>query len=94
VKRGMNVVVLQGNVGPEDSIEYGQSKKGGETCSFMVANDDRGGFTTWVRVNAGGGLVPICRSYLETGRRIVVKGSLMNRSGGTLEVLAEELIFE
>jgi single-stranded DNA-binding protein len=94
VKRGINVVVIQGNVGPEDSIQYTTNKKNREACVFALANDDRGGFTTWVRVNVGGGLVPICRDYLTTGRRIVVKGSLINRSGGAVEVLAEELIFE
>jgi single-stranded DNA-binding protein len=90
MSRGINVVVLAGNVG---DCSESQSTKGDPAWTFSLAVEDRGGFATWVRVNAYSGLVQICRGRMEKGQFVIVRGELINRSGGLVEVRAEEVIW-
>lgn len=96
--RGVNKVVISGNVG--DRITYGSTTSGVPACSFSIAsdrNDGREVITAWVRVNVyGEELVRDCREKLVRGVYMVVDGELMNREGkaGELtEVRAQELVF-
>lgn len=84
-------MVQAGNVG--EASKGRLSKKGEPVVEFTLAVEDRGGFTTWVKVNAYGGLVPICEGRMVSGDYVVVRGELINKSGGVLEVRAEEVIW-
>lgn len=75
--RGLNVVVLSGNVG---SIKFDKTReRNDEVCTFMLAIEKSKGLVTWVRVNVYGGMVTDCRNYLSKGKRVEVVGELMNR---------------
>jgi len=96
--RGVNKVVISGNVG--DRITYGKTGSGTPACSFSVASDRKDGkeiITAWVRVNVyGEDLVHDCQEKLGKGIYVVVDGELMNRDGkvGELtEVRAREIVF-
>jgi single-stranded DNA-binding protein len=96
--RGINRVVLSGNVG--DRVVYGTTRMGTQACSFSMASDRHDGddvVTAWVRINLyGDDLVRICREKLTKGMYVIVEGELMNRDGtvGELtEVRAREVVF-
>jgi single-stranded DNA-binding protein len=96
--RGVNKVVISGNVG--DRTTYGKTGSGVPCCSFSVASDRKDGreiITAWVRVNVyGDELVGDCKERLEKGVYCIVDGELMNRDGkvGELtELRARGIVF-
>lgn len=96
--RGVNKVVISGNVG--DRITHGKTGSGVPACSFSVASDRKDGrdtITAWVRVNVyGEELVRDCKERLEKGIYAIIDGELMNRDGkvGELtEVRARSIVF-
>lgn len=95
--RGVNKVVISGNVG--DRISFQETGAGVPACSFRIASDRHtadGSITAWVKVNVYDGLVKICKTKLKKGGYVIVEGELMNRDGqlGELtEVRAKDIVF-
>lgn len=78
--RGLNVVVLSGNVG---DFEFDENPNTGEDyCNFLLAVEKGRSDVTWVHVNVFGGNVGSCRKFLSKGSRVEIQGELMNRYAG------------
>ncbi|HLT46850.1 MAG TPA: single-stranded DNA-binding protein [Rubricoccaceae bacterium] len=83
--RGVNKVILVGNLGADPELRYTGS--GTAVCNFNVATNesykDRDGNlvekTEWHRVVAWDRLAEICAEYLKKGRQVYIEGSLQTR---------------
>ena len=81
--RGVNKVILVGNLGKDPETRY--TANGGAITSFSIAtseswkdkqtgeNQER---TEWHRIKAFGRLAEICGEYLRKGRQVYIEGSL------------------
>ena len=84
--RGINKVILIGNLGADPEMKY--TAGGTAICKFRLATNetfkDRDGNqqerTEWHRVVAWGKLAEICGQYLSKGRTVYVEGSLRTSS--------------
>ena len=84
--RGVNKVILIGNLGRDPEIRYTTS--GQAVANFTLATTEghtnkegeRQEYTEWHRVVAWGRLAEICGEYLTKGKMIYVEGSLRTRS--------------
>ncbi|HXG30788.1 MAG TPA: single-stranded DNA-binding protein [Thermodesulfobacteriota bacterium] len=84
--RGVNKVILIGNLGRDPEIRYTTS--GQAVANFTLATTDvRTGkdgekveSTEWHRIVAWGRLAEICGEYLSKGKMVYVEGSLRTRS--------------
>lgn len=84
--RGINKVILIGNLGRDPEIRYTTS--GQAVANFTMAttegrtskDGDKQEYTEWHRVVAWGRLAEICGEYLTKGKMIYVEGSLRTRS--------------
>lgn len=84
--RGVNKVILVGNLGADPEMKYTPS--GTPICTFRMATSesfkDREGNqqerTEWHRVVAWSKLAEICGQYLSKGRQVYIEGSLRTRS--------------
>ena len=84
--RGVNKVILVGNLGRDPEMKY--TAGGTALCKFSVAtsevfNDREGNQqerTEWHNIVAWGKLGEICGQYLSKGRQVYVEGSLRTRS--------------
>lgn len=84
--RGINKVILVGNLGADPEMKYTAS--GTPLCNFRLATsetfNDRDGNpqerTEWHRIVAWGKLGEICGQYLSKGRQVYVEGSIRTRS--------------
>lgn len=74
--KGVNVVVLSGNVG---SVQFGVTGNDEEVCTFTLAVEKSRDLVSWARVNVFGGNVVSCRRFLDKGVPVIVQGELMNR---------------
>lgn len=80
--RGINKVILIGNLGADPELKY--TAAGTAVCKFRIATSetfkDRDGNqqerTEWHRITAWGKLAEICGQYLSKGRQVYVEGSL------------------
>ena len=83
--RGINKVILVGNLGGDPELRYTGS--GTAVCNFSVATTesykDRDGNqvenTEWHRVVAWARLAEICGEYLSKGRQVYIEGQLQTR---------------
>ena len=83
--RGINKVILVGNLGSDPEIRYTGS--GTAVCNFSLATSesykDRDGNqvenTEWHRVVAWARLAEICGEYLKKGRQVYIEGQLQTR---------------
>lgn len=83
--RGINKVILVGNLGSDPELRYTGS--GTAVCNFSVATTesykDRDGNqvenTEWHRVVAWARLAEICGEYLSKGRQVYIEGQLQTR---------------
>jgi single-strand DNA-binding protein len=85
--RGVNKVILVGNLGKDPEVKYLPS---GETlCNFSVATSEtwkdkvtgeQKELTEWHRVTAFGKLAQIMGEYLRKGSKVYIEGSLRTRS--------------
>jgi len=99
MSRGINKVVISGNVGA--GIKYHQTTKGTPSCSFQLASDRHAHgdvLTAWVKINMyGEGLIHACKPRLRTGSYVIIEGELMNRNSrefkDLVEVRAREIVF-
>lgn len=81
--RGVNKVIIVGNLGNDPEVRYTQG--GGAVCTISVATSeqwtdkqsgDRQERTEWHRVKFFGRLAEIAGEYLKKGRQVYVEGSL------------------
>lgn len=105
--RGVNKVILIGNLGQEPELRYTGS--GTAVCNMRLATNesytDRDGNevdkTEWHNVVAWGRLGEVCNEYLDKGSQVYFEGSLQTRSWEdqddntryTTEVKAREMMF-
>ena len=83
--RGVNKVILIGNLGSDPEIRYTGS--GTAVCNFSLATSesykDRDGNqvenTEWHRIVAWARLAEICGEYLKKGRQVYIEGQLQTR---------------
>ena len=83
--RGVNKVILVGNLGSDPELRYTGS--GTAVCNFSLATTesykDRDGNqvenTEWHRVVAWARLAEICGEYLKKGRQVYIEGQLQTR---------------
>lgn len=84
--RGINKVILIGNLGADPEMKYTPS--GTALCKFSLATTDRykdreGQFqekTEWHRVVAWEKLAEICGQYLSKGKQVYIEGRLQTRN--------------
>ena len=105
--RGVNKVILIGNLGQEPELRYTGS--GTAVCNMRLATNEsytnRDGEevqkTEWHNVVAWGRLGEVCNEYLDKGSQVYFEGSLQTRSWEdrdgntryTTEVKAREMMF-
>lgn len=85
-RRGVNKVILIGNVGSDPELRYTNSGTG--VANFSVATNeswnDKSGEkqeqTEWHRIVAWGRLGEICNQYLKKGSKVYIEGRLQTRS--------------
>ena len=104
--RGINKVILIGNLGRDPEMRYTQSQQA--VANFSVATSDswtdrntneRRERTEWHRVVCFRRLAEICGEYLHKGSKVYIEGSLQTRSWEgqdgqtryTTEVVAREM---
>ena len=83
--RGVNKVILIGNLGSDPELRYTGS--GTAVCNFSLATSesykDRDGNqvenTEWHRIVAWARLAEICGEYLSKGRQVYIEGQLQTR---------------
>lgn len=106
MSRGLNKVIMIGNLGGDPEMRYTPSGK--PLTKFRVAtnrswtdNDgQRHTETEWFNVVAWGKLAEICNQYLTKGQQVYVEGRLHTRNWQdaegnnrtTVEVIAKEMI--
>jgi len=84
--RGLNKVMVIGNLGRDPEMRYMPSGK--PVVSFSVATSrswtnsegERREETEWFNVVAWGNLAEICKQYLRKGQQVYVEGRLQTRS--------------
>jgi single-strand DNA-binding protein len=84
--RGLNKVMVIGNVGRDPEMRYVPSGK--PVTSFSVATSrswtssegDRREETEWFNVIAWGDLAEICKQHLRKGQQVYIEGRLQTRS--------------
>ena len=104
--RGLNKVMLIGNLGRDPEMRYTPSGKAvtsfslASSRSWVTSNGERREATEWFNVVTWGNLAEICNQYLQKGSRVYVEGRLQTRrwenAEGQLcsrtEVVANEMI--
>ncbi len=86
MSRGVNKVILVGNVGQDPELKYTNSQTAVCTVrlatndSYKDANGDLVEKTEWHSVVAWGRLAEICGEYLKKGSQVYFEGSLQTRS--------------
>ncbi len=104
--RGVNKVILVGNLGRDPEVRY--IKDGTAVANLRLAtsetwndqNGQRQERTEWHRVVAWGKLAEIAKEYMSKGRQIYVEGKLQTRSWDdregnkryTTEVKADQIV--
>ena len=86
MSRGINKVILIGNLGSDPEIKI--SASGSTIANFTLATNERWKNsegvqqeqTEWHRVVAFGRLAEICGEYLHKGRQVYIEGRLQTRS--------------
>ena len=106
MSRGVNKVILVGNLGQKPDMKYTQSNTAVANLSLATSESwkdkDSGDLKTkteWHRVVYFGKLAEIAEQYLDKGSKIYVEGKLQTRKGQdqvgndryTTEVLGQEL---
>jgi single-strand DNA-binding protein len=104
--RGVNKVILVGNLGRDPEIRYTRDGTAvanlnlATTDSWNDANGQKQERTEWHRVVAWGKLAEIAKEYLAKGRQIYIEGRLQTRSWDdkdgnkryTTEVRADQML--
>jgi single-strand DNA-binding protein len=83
--RGLNKVIIIGNVGRDPEIRYTPSGRPvtsfsvATTRSWVSADGERREETEWFNVVAWGTLAEICKQHLTRGQQVYVEGRLQTR---------------
>ena len=84
--RGVNKVILIGNLGKDPEVRYtpsGQAVANFSLATTEVGSSKDGGkqeYTEWHRIVAWGRLAEICGEYLTKGKSVYIEGALRTRS--------------
>jgi len=84
--RGLNKVMLIGNLGRDPEMRYTPSGKPVTSFSlatsrnWVSADGERHDETEWFNVIAWGNLAEICNQHLSKGQKVYVEGRLQTRS--------------
>jgi len=84
--RGLNKVMVIGNLGRDPEMRYTPSGKPvthftvATSRSWVTSDGERREATEWFNVVAWGNLAEICNQYLRKGSRVYVEGHLQTRS--------------
>jgi single-strand DNA-binding protein len=106
VSRGLNKVLLIGNLGRDPEIRHTAGGKPvtsfsvGVTRTWSEADGQRHVQTEWFQIVAWGGLAEVCAQHLHKGDRVYIEGRLQSRewqdAAGkeqrSTEVVAREMI--
>jgi single-strand DNA-binding protein len=104
--RGLNKVMIIGNLGRDPEMRYTPSGRPvttfsvASTRSWVASDGERHEETEWFNIVCWGSLAEICNQYLQKGRQVYIEGRLQSRrwedSEGrkhfTTEVVAQEMI--
>ncbi|OGG45846.1 MAG: single-stranded DNA-binding protein [Candidatus Handelsmanbacteria bacterium RIFCSPLOWO2_12_FULL_64_10] len=85
-RRGINKVILIGNLGADPELKYTPS--GSAVSNFTLATNEswvdgkgeRQEKTEWHRIVVWGKLAEICNEYLKKGSKVYIEGRLQTRS--------------
>jgi single-strand DNA-binding protein len=86
MSRGLNKVMIIGNLGRDPEIRYTTGGKPVTTFSvatsrsWVTSDGDRREATEWFNVVAWGNLAEICNQYLRKASRVYVDGHLQTRN--------------
>jgi single-strand DNA-binding protein len=84
--RGLNKVLLIGNLGRDPEMRYTPNGKPvtsfslAATRNWVSADGERHDETEWFNVVAWGNLAEICNQHLNKGQKVYVEGRLQTRS--------------
>ena len=84
--RGLNKVMLIGNLGRDPEMRYTPSGKPvtsfslASSRSWVSSNGERREETEWFNVVAWGNLAEICNQHLARGQQVYIEGRLQTRS--------------
>ena len=106
MSRGLNKVMIIGNLGQDPEMRYTPSGKPltkfqmAANRSWTSSDGDKKTETEWFTVVAWGKLAEICNQYLSKGKQVYIEGRLHTRhwkdeegiSRSTVEVVAQEMI--
>lgn len=106
MSRGLNKVMIIGNLGKDPEMRYTPSGRPVTTFnvatsrSWNTSDGERRTETEWFNVVAWGGLAEICNQYLTKGQQVYIDGRLQSRSWNdsdgnhhtSVEVVANEMI--
>ena len=105
MSRGLNKVMIIGNLGKEPELRYTPSGRPVTTFSVAVSrswkssNGEHRSETEWFKVVAWGKLAEICKEYLHKGQQVYIEGRLQTRQWEdkeglqrtTVELIANEM---
>ena len=86
MRRGLNKVILIGNLGRDPEVRFTPSGKPVTSFSlatnrnWVSADGERHDETEWFNVVAWGNLAEICNQHLSKGQKVYVEGRLQTRS--------------
>ena len=105
MSRGLNKVMIIGNLGREPELRYTPSGRPVATFSVAVSrswkssNGEHRSETEWFKIVAWGKLAEICKEYLHKGQQVYIEGRLQTRQWEdkegqqrtTVELIANEM---
>jgi single-strand DNA-binding protein len=106
MSRGLNKVMIIGNLGNEPEMRYTPSGRPVTTFrvatsrSWNTADGERHTDTEWFNVVTWGNLAEICKQYLTKGQQVYIEGRLQTRrwddkegvKHSTVEIVASEMM--
>lgn len=105
MSRGLNKVLIIGNLGRDPEMRYTPSGRPVTTFSvatsrsWKTSDGERKSETEWFNIVAWGSLAEICNQYLKKGQQVYIEGRLQTRrweddegnKRSTTEVVAREM---
>ncbi len=105
MSRGLNKVMIIGNLGRDPKMRYTPSSRPVTTFSVAVnrswksPNGEHRSETEWFKIVAWGKLAEICNEYLKKGQQVYIEGRLKTRQWedkegqkhSTVELIANEM---
>ena len=105
MSRGLNKVMIIGNLGRDPEMRYTPSGRPVTTFSVAVSrswkssNGEHRSETEWFKIVAWGKLAEICKEYLNKGQQVYIEGRLKTREWEdkegqqrtTVELIANEM---